>query len=531
MKKILSIMLAVVMVFTAVPASAFASGDVAKEEKATITIYGDGKDTPSMCNALFAENVDVEIKEDTATVKVYIAYPVPAFAAMGQDGTVKDFVITYGDKEYKGVSDIESKPEMTPREDNKMFGLSKDKKVTAQVVTFQLPKEALKAERLDGKAFINVMMNKEIAFDLAIKVPEQPEAPKYFLEDGNHYVDFDLWSATADKISMGDGAFNDYPKALATVKEGKVVKIQFATNPIDMMGIRSAVTKMNVEGTAATILEKGKYTTGDNKQQEYMLRGEFEMPAKAIPATAADITYVNIAMFVPGTPMGDRPIDARFKFNWSTATKTDDANIVVTKAEVKPEEKPEIVLPKAPSKVVSNLATTKGGYNDIVTKWTKVKNATGYTVYSKKATAKKWNLLGKTTKTSFLKKDLNNGTKYQFKVVPYVTVDGKTYASKGYKISTATTLNKVKAPTIKRVNKTQVKVSWNNILGETGYQISKSKKANSVNVIKTVNTTTGKSTVVKTPKNSKYFYKVRAYKVVDGKKVFAPWSNAKAFAK
>ena len=115
--------------------------------------------------------------------------------------------------------------------------------------------------------------------------------------------------------------------------------------------------------------------------------------------------------------------------------------------------------------------------------------------------------------------------------MPYVTVDGKIYLSKEYKIGTVITLSQVKTPTIKRINKTQIKVNWNNIPGETGYQISKAKKANVINVVKTVKTTTGKSTVVKTPKGSKFFYKVRGYKVVDGKKVFAPWSQARAFAK
>lgn len=533
MKRILSVMLAIVMVFTMVPSTVLASNEgVNHGQKSTIVVNSDGKNKASMCNALFSEHVDIDVNDDMATMKIYVAYPVPAFASMGKDGTVKDFVITYNGREYRGISDIESKPEMTVRETNILFGLIKDKKISSQIVTFKLPKEALKAKYLDAKALVNVVMNKVVDFDLVIKYVEKPSTQKYFLEDGMHYVNFDLWHETLDEVSMGDKAFEKYPKALVAVKDGKIGKVQFATNPLDMMGIRSAVSKMTVDGKEVTTLETGKYLDDNKKQQEYLKRGEFELPVNVNLEKADDITYVNVSLIVPGIAMGDNLIKARVKFLWNTATKTTDEDITVEKDEITPNIKPTIVRPKAPKTVVSKLSKANGGYNDIVTTWSKVKNATGYFVYFKKsAVSNKWTYLGKTTNTTYMKKNLKNGTKYMFKVVSYVTVGGNNYKSEEYKIGTATTLSKLNMPTIKRVNKNKIKISWKNILGETGYQISKAKKANGTYIVKTIKTTNGKNVIIKAKRNNGYYYKVRAYKVVDSKKVFGPWSKVTFFGK
>ena len=74
----------------------------------------------------------------------------------------------------------------------------------------------------------------------------------------------------------------------------------------------------------------------------------------------------------------------------------------------------------------------------------------------------------------------------------------------------------------------KVKVSWTDIAGESGYQIIvTSDKAGKKVITSTV--TTGKSKVVAAKKGVTYYYKVRAYKTVDGKKIYAPWSAAKAY--
>ena len=92
-----------------------------------------------------------------------------------------------------------------------------------------------------------------------------------------------------------------------------------------------------------------------------------------------------------------------------------------------------------------------------------------------------------------------------------------------------TTLKKVSTPSAERYSSSQVRVKWKNIGGESGYQISRSKSRNGTNIVSTYKTTKGTSKVVKATRNKGYYYKVRAYRMVGDKKVYAPWSNVKYY--
>jgi hypothetical protein len=186
------------------------------------------------------------------------------------------------------------------------------------------------------------------------------------------------------------------------------------------------------------------------------------------------------------------------------------------------------ITPKAPSSVSVRLRTVTGGYDDIVCSWTKATGASGYAVYYKKASASSYTLLGRTTGTSMTKKDLADGVKYTFKVVPYYTSDGVRYLSLGYRTASIYTLKKISTPTLSR-SSDKVKVKWANINGESGYQISRSTSKTGTNIVSTYSTTSGNYKNVSATKGTTYYYKVRAYKVVNGTKVFGPWSDAKAF--
>jgi lactocepin len=192
------------------------------------------------------------------------------------------------------------------------------------------------------------------------------------------------------------------------------------------------------------------------------------------------------------------------------------------------------IVPKKVSSASANLnsASATGGYNDIKFTWKAATGASGYLVYYKKASTNKWSSAASTTKTSYTKKDLAAGTKYSFKVVPYYKESGKTtkyYDTTQYRTASTTTLKKLTGVKVVKSG-TKVKVSWSNIAGETGYQISKmTKKSATQKTPTTVKSTTAKSKVIAATKGKTYYYKVRAYKVVDGKKVYGPWSDVKAY--
>ncbi|MBQ3611576.1 MAG: hypothetical protein IJA01_04830 [Firmicutes bacterium] len=178
------------------------------------------------------------------------------------------------------------------------------------------------------------------------------------------------------------------------------------------------------------------------------------------------------------------------------------------------------IVPKAPS----SASATLYGYDDVKFSWKKSTGAKGYSVYYKTATGS-YKLLTRTTKTSVKKANLSDGIKYTFKVVPYYKSGYTRYDALTSKTASVYTLKKLAAPTVEKYNNSKVRVKWSDIDGQSGYQISKSTSKTKTNIVSTYATTSGQSKVLKATKNKKYYYKVRAYKTVSGKKIYGPWST------
>ncbi len=168
------------------------------------------------------------------------------------------------------------------------------------------------------------------------------------------------------------------------------------------------------------------------------------------------------------------------------------------------------------------------GYNDVEVTWGRDYNTTYCDIYYKASTWKTYKKLGTTEGASWRKANLSDGVKYTFKIVPYWKSYAINYYGKPETVSIYT-LKKLSAPTVKKSSSSKVKVSWKNISGESGYQISQSTKKSKTKIVSTYNTTSGKSKTIKATKKKAYYYKVRAYKTVGSKKIYGPWSSVKAY--
>lgn len=157
--------------------------------------------------------------------------------------------------------------------------------------------------------------------------------------------------------------------------------------------------------------------------------------------------------------------------------------------------------------------------------WYKVSGATGYKIYWKPSPENQYTYFyTKSTNCLFCPTKAEAGKKATLKVVAYKTVNGIKCYNEGVTCSIYT-LKKVSGVKIVKSG-SKVKVSWTNIPGETGYQISQSTDKNGTNIVATYKTTTGTYKTISATKGKTYYYKVRAYKVVNGKKIYAPWSTA-----
>lgn len=191
----------------------------------------------------------------------------------------------------------------------------------------------------------------------------------------------------------------------------------------------------------------------------------------------------------------------------------------------------DVVAPPISVKNITNLKYTSTT-SSINLSWSKMKNINGYEVWVYKPNlgyyAKLKNISSSNT-NYYNRVNLPSASMYRYKVRTYKISNGVKYYSKFTdEFLVATTplkpVVKITTPSSKKV-----KLTWTNISSKTtGYQIYRatSKKG----TYKKISTTTSKSfTNTGLTKGKYYYYKVRAYRVLEnGQTVYSPYSTVKS---
>jgi len=159
--------------------------------------------------------------------------------------------------------------------------------------------------------------------------------------------------------------------------------------------------------------------------------------------------------------------------------------------------------------------------------WGKVTGAKQYEVYRSTKAAGGYVKLNTTTSNSYTDKKAAVGKTYYYKVV---TVGNSTITNSVQ--SSAAKVSLLKKPAVKLVSakKKQVKVSWKKIGGAAGYEVYVSTKKNSGFKKKATPAKANKvsSIVKKLNSGKKYYFRVRAYRKVEGKKVYGAYSKVES---
>lgn len=173
-----------------------------------------------------------------------------------------------------------------------------------------------------------------------------------------------------------------------------------------------------------------------------------------------------------------------------------------------------------------SIKTASARYDKVRISWKKVPLANGYQIYRSTSKNKGYKRIKTTKGTSYTNRRLKTGKTYYYKVRAYKSMGRKTVYGSFSKPSKARP--KPGKATLKLTSKKgKVTAKWSKVSGASGYQLYRSKKKNGTYMkIRQTKKCVYTNTCLK--KKKRYYYKVRAYKTMKGKKIYGSFSIVKS---
>lgn len=180
------------------------------------------------------------------------------------------------------------------------------------------------------------------------------------------------------------------------------------------------------------------------------------------------------------------------------------------------------------------LTAKAADYAKVKLSWNEADDADKYEVYRATSKNGEYSRISTTAKTAITNtKNVKTGRTYYYKVRAFViTSEGTVYSDYSKVKYAKPVLAEVTGVKAKAGTK-KITVSWSKVKGADGYKVYKyDSKAGKYKAVKTIKSgKTVKWTNSKLKKGKTYSYKVKAYRTVDGKKVYSPSYSKVAKAK
>lgn len=189
------------------------------------------------------------------------------------------------------------------------------------------------------------------------------------------------------------------------------------------------------------------------------------------------------------------------------------------------------VVSAKPSLSKPTLKASSNSYNSNKLTWSKVSGASGYKIYRATSSNGTYSHIKtvSSASTSYTDTSRTTGKTCYYKIRAYKTVSSSNVFSSYSSVVSAKP--SLKTTTVKlTAGSKKATIKWSKVSGANGYEVYRAtSKSGKYSKIKTI---TKNSTVSyvnsRLTKNKTYYYKVRSYRTVNGKKVYSSYSSVKS---
>lgn len=285
-------------------------------------------------------------------------------------------------------------------------------------------------------------------------------------------------------------------------------------------GSDGRLTNANLSKTAATNIVMEFCKTVKNAGYTPMVYANYSMLNNDLNKSTIDSTYkVWLAHYTNSTSYS-----GKYEFWQHTSSGSVDGisgRVDINVWYQKKSSVPSISTPK--------LTFYSSSDNAIKLTWSKISNATGYRVYRYNSKTKKYDVLKDITSgstTSYTDTKRSSATTYIYKIRSFYTdkSGSRIYSNASSATYATTDPKKVTGLKVTTTYTNKINLTWSKVSGASGYKLYKyNSKSKSYVYLATVKGNTYQDK--KVSKNKTYYYKVRAYRTLNGKNYYGDYSS------